>query len=128
MLRLIDIVLILLFGFISISHIDRSLDVDLPTGEYIPAVPPDFQDWTVVAIDNSGAYICGLDRIKCVDTAQLNTYVEKLKSDGHEKIRLRVHHKQPGQSVAQVMEICRQYEVSVSLEVILETPANGETP
>ena len=69
MLRLIDIVLILLFGFISISHIDRSVAVELPKAEFLPRQVPDFENWAVLTVDSGGGWILAVAREKTSDTA-----------------------------------------------------------
>ncbi len=122
MIRLIDIVLILLFGFISISHVDRSIERDLPRAAYLPAVPPDFEDWIVVGIMPEGGFICGSDRVEADNAAGLREVLAGFMAQGSERVRLRVDRDQPGAGVAAVLNVCRGLELPVALEVVLERP------
>jgi biopolymer transport protein ExbD len=125
MLRLIDIVLILLFGFISISHVDRAWEVDLPRASFIPDLPPDFEDWIIVAVDGEG-YVCGAERLRLPDGEALGRWLEGEAAAGASHVRLRADRQAPGRSVAQVTELCRRAGLNLALEVTLETTELGE--
>ncbi len=122
MLRLIDIVLILLFGFISISHIDRAIEMQLPHAEYLPLVPPDFEDWTVVGALHDGGFVCGVDKIELADDEALREYLSRAKAEQRGRVRLRVDLDLPGAYIARVLELCGDLEIPVALEVIRDRP------
>jgi biopolymer transport protein ExbD len=118
-LRLIDIVLILLFGFISISHIDRSIAVELPQASYLPELPPDFENWAVVAVDESGAWICGFGKLVMQDPAGLENWLLGEKEAGVTHVRLRMEKTRPSAEVAQLKSLCEKLDLALALEVLV---------
>ena len=125
MIRLIDIVLILLFGFISISHIDRAIEMRLPHAEYLPLVPPDFEDWTVVGALQNGGFVCGVDKIELAGLEELRAYLVQAQAELRGRVRLRVDLDLPGAYIARVLELCGELEIPVALEVIRDRPEEG---
>lgn len=125
MLRLIDIVLILLFGFISISHIDRSIAVELPQAEFMPRIAPDFENWAVVTVDEHGTWICGFDRTRISGVAELSQWMASEQRNGVTHVRLRVDRNRPSSEVALLQGVCEELDMALALEVIL---SRGERP
>lgn len=118
MLRLIDIVLILLFGFISISHVDRAWEVDLPQASFVPDLPPDFEDWVVVAVADDG-YVCGAERVRLPDAEALRAWLGLEAAAGATHVRLRADRDRESRSVAQVTQLCEELELDLALEIRL---------
>ena len=118
MLRLIDIVLILLFGFISISHVDRAWEVDLPQASFVPELPPDFEDWVVVAVAGEG-FVCGAERVRLPDADALRLWLEREAAAGANHVRLRVDRDRESRSVAIVSGVCEALRLDLALEIRL---------
>lgn len=120
MLRLIDIVLILLFGFISISHFDRSLTVDLPRAGHLPRLQPDFTRQAVVAVTAEGAIVCGMDRLRMAGTEDLRDWLAAEQAAGAVQVRLRTDRARPAAEVALVQDLCLELDMGLTLELIRE--------
>lgn len=57
LIRLIDVVLILLFGFISISELGGKSPIQLPVSTQTPPSPPDPEEVILVSVTAEGRYI-----------------------------------------------------------------------
>lgn len=125
MLRLIDIVLILLFGFISISHIDRSVAVELPKAEFLPRQVPDFENWAVLTVDSGGGWICGFEKSRVTQPAELEAWLRQEQEAGVRHLRLRLDRQRPAADVALVQRLCEELDMALAIEVLLD---RGERP
>jgi len=57
LIRLIDVVFILLFGFISISEISEKSKIELPKSSEMPSSNPDKEKVIFIGIDSAGRYL-----------------------------------------------------------------------
>ena len=57
LIRLIDVVFILLFGFISISEISEKSKIELPKSSEMPPSNPDTEEVLFIGIDSEGRYL-----------------------------------------------------------------------
>lgn len=128
--RLIDIVLILLFGFISISEIDRKSQVRLSESKAIPVSHADQEDIIIVAILNEGDYL--IENIDLDDGVGNGTEIkgfQKLAAfiyDRHQeaedrgrqiKVRIRSNWYLPAKHTLDVAIFCEQLSIERSLDV-----------
>lgn len=118
MIRLIDIVLILLFGFISISHFDRAVEVDLPNAGHLPRLQAEFQDLAVVSILGDGTFICGMDRRRVADSEALAGWLAAERDAGAKIVRLRADRSRPSSEVAMLQQICGELGMGLTLEIV----------
>lgn len=118
MLRLIDIVLILLFGFISISHFDRGMEVELPVAGHLPRLQAEFEGLALVGLDASGAYVCGQERLVVESGEDLRAWLMGERDAGAVQVRLRAHRGRPSAEVARLQRICTELELGLTLEVV----------
>lgn len=117
MLRLIDIVLILLFGFISISHFDRGLEVELPRAGHLPRLQAEFEGLALVALDADGSYVCGQERRVAEDEDGLRAWLDAEKTAGATQVRLRADRGRPAADVARVQRLCTELGLGLTLEI-----------
>lgn len=118
MLRFVDIVLILLFGFISISHFDRAVQVDLPTAGHMPRLQAEFQNLAVVSIQADGSFVCGTDQRKAADLETLRAWLAAERESGTTMVRLRADRLRPSADVALLQGLCSELEMGLTLEII----------
>ncbi|MDP2361006.1 MAG: hypothetical protein Q8O14_09665 [bacterium] len=118
MLRLIDIVLILLFGFISISHFDRGLEVDLPRAGHLPRLQADFENLVLISLDEAGGIVCGMERRPAAGEEELRAWLAGEKAAGAVQVRLRADRARPSAEVALVRDLCAELDLGLTLEVI----------
>lgn len=124
MLRLIDIVLILLFGFISISHVDRAWEVDLPQASFVPELPPDFEDWVVVAVADEG-FVCGAERLRLPNEIALGAWLAREAAAGATHVRLRADREHESRIVSSVAALCEGLDLDLALEIRLASSTLG---
>jgi len=117
-LRLIDIVLILLFGFISISHFDSSVSVQLPEAGHMPRLQAEFQNLAVVSLNEAGAFVCGPERHQVADATELRDWLAGEQAAGATQVRLRADRGRPSSEVALLQELCGELDLGLSLEII----------
>lgn len=120
MLRLIDIVMIILFGFISISHIDKQVDVELPRVKYFPLEPPDYENWLVLGVHHDGFYTVDYGSKRIDDQEVLQGWLQEQSLQNRDlRVRIRADRDAPMGMIRQVVDICTEEEIPLSLEMIL---------
>ena len=94
MIRLIDVVFILLFGFISISEISEKSRIELPESAETPPSNPDQEEVLFVGIDSDGRYLLE-EETRMVDSPEglfyyLREQVQTANRNGKEfRVRIR---------------------------------------
>jgi biopolymer transport protein ExbD len=119
LLRFVDIVLILLFGFICISSIKPS-SVQPPESTEAPYKNIDPSQIVFVSIQNDGAFLVDDERRTLRTPAQLRAFLRQ-KRDAlgrtEMKARLRSSRTAPIYYLMQAAKICKQLGIPKSIEV-----------
>ena len=111
--RFVDVVLILLFGFISISSV-RSTQVELPRSTEAPIPPPELEEIVFVSIRSDGTYLVDDERSAIRGPDQLYRFlageVEKL-GDVPAKVRIRANYDTPIRYLSDRLGVSKAFEV-----------------
>lgn len=117
--RFVDVVLILLFGFISISSV-RATEIELPESTETPAPPPAVEEVLFVAIRADGTYLVDDERIEIRGAQNLLEFVaDQLDRIGQipVKVRIRASHDTPMRYLVDAARVCDELGVDKALEV-----------
>jgi biopolymer transport protein ExbD len=121
-IRLIDVVLNLLFGFISISEINRLSQIELPESSQLPLTNPDKEQILIIGITQTGQYLLE-DETKIVDnTTDLRNFIfQRQQKLSTAKIRIRVRirsdREAPSLYTFQLANICDELNIVKSIDV-----------
>ncbi|UCE04990.1 MAG: hypothetical protein JSW07_15385, partial [bacterium] len=93
-IRLIDVVLILLFGFISISEISSKSLIHLPKSKQMAYSLPDREDLLIIGITPEGTFLIEDESEILTDFIALKYYIvlkheENLKNNVETRVRIR---------------------------------------
>ena len=117
--RFVDVVLILLFGFISISSV-RATEIDLAESTETPAPAPETEEILFVAIRADGTYLLDEERIEVQGVRELLSFVaselDRL-GDRPVKVRIRASHDTPMRYLVDAARVCDELGVPKALEV-----------
>lgn len=121
-LRLIDIVLILLFGFIAVSEVSEKTRIKLPESTQIPLSNPDEEEIVIVGISLDGAYWVDDETRKIIDLAELRNYILKKywefkEFDSFIRVRIRSHRDAPAKYTLALANLCDQLKIVKSIDV-----------
>lgn len=122
--RLIDICMILLFGFICCAELNQS-DIVLPKTVELPPANPDPEVVVFVGIQSNGLYLFGKDgQHKAYDPQILASYIQKEKNRiaraGYRiRVRLRANHDTPMKFVMAAADVCDRVDVLKTVDVRL---------
>lgn len=75
LIRLIDVVFILLFGFIAISEVTYRSKINLPKSTQTPPSYPDQEEIIFIGIMPNGTYLVENETLAIRDTKTLNRYL-----------------------------------------------------
>ncbi len=122
MIRLIDVVLILLFGFISISEVSDRSDIPLPTSKLAPVQPPAQEEIIIVGITEKGEYRLRNGRLLLDSTRKLDIYLTRLAekakaAGGNFRVRVRPHKDTPIRYTMRVAAICDKLHIPKGIDV-----------
>jgi biopolymer transport protein ExbD len=123
--RFVDVVLILLFGFISISSI-RETQIDLPKSTETPAPPPELEEVLFVAIRADGMFLVEDERSEIQSPDALYGFIaERLATMGPipVKVQIRASHDTPMRYLIDAAQVCDALGVAKAFEVQM---ANGQ--
>jgi biopolymer transport protein ExbD len=121
--RFVDVVLILLFGFISISSV-RASEIELPQSTETPAPPPALEDVIFVGIRPDGTYLVDEERVEVRGPRELLRFVEAelgRLGDGPVKVRIRASRDTPMRYLVDAARVCDELGVAKALEVQMTT-------
>ena len=117
--RFVDVVLILLFGFISISSV-RATEIDLAESTETPAPPLEADEVLFVGIRPDGTYLVDEERIELRGAVALLDFVDgELQRIGDRpvKVRIRASRDTPMRYLVDAARVCDQLGVPKALEV-----------
>jgi biopolymer transport protein ExbD len=122
-IRLIDVVLILLFGFIAISEISKKSKIDLPESEAVPATAPDREVVVYIGILPDGRYLVEEETAVIDDSASLMRYILQKQSELNSRnirmrVRVRANYDSEVRYAFTVVNICQDTKIPVGLDVI----------
>lgn len=119
--RFVDIVLILLFGFISISSI-RETEIELPVSTETPPAPSELFEPLYVAIRSDGAYLVDEERQALRGGDELHGFLsQRLTSirPADVKVYLRASYDAPMRYLIEAARICDALGVPKAFEVLM---------
>ena len=117
--RFVDVVLILLFGFISISSI-RETEIELPESTETPAPPPEVEEIIFVGIRGDGTYLVDNERARIRGAEGLLRFLAAqldAMADVPVKVRIRASHNTPMRFLVEAAQVCDVLRVSKAFEV-----------
>lgn len=129
-LRLIDIVLILLFGFISISEVSQRSRIDLAKSTETPLTAPDPETILVVGVAPDGTFLVGNESFVIRTPRELREYLRKEQEEARRKkkvlrVRVRPNWNTPVQHAMVVAAICDQLNLPKGMDVRRITRREG---
>jgi len=124
-IRLIDVVLILLFGFISISEISSRSALDLPKSTQMAYAYPDKEDLLIIGITADGKFLVEDETEVMADFSALKYYIvtkyeENLKNKIDTRVRIRSNWNTPIKYTLAVANVCDLLQIPKGVDVILE--------
>jgi biopolymer transport protein ExbD len=124
-IRLIDIVLILLFGFISISEISSTSVIQLPQSKQMLYSFPDRESLVIIGITADGKFLVENESEVISDFDDLKYYITtKLQANKDEKIdtrvRIRSNWNTPIKYTLAVANFCDYLNIPKGIEIILK--------
>jgi biopolymer transport protein ExbD len=117
--RFVDVVLILLFGFISISSV-RATEIDLPTSTETPTPPPETEEVVFVGIRADGTYLLDDEQVEIRGANELLRFIsaelERI-GDRPVKARIRASHDTPMRYLVDAARVCDRLGLPKAIEV-----------
>ncbi len=130
-IRLIDVVLILLFGFIAISEIDIRSQIKLAKSTTVPVTAPDREVVIYVGVLPDGRYLVEKESRMIEQPKVLAGYLQNKQSEfttHHKrlKIRIRTNYDAPVKYAFAVVNICQELGIPVGLDVVHKKGERGK--
>ncbi|MCC5907259.1 MAG: biopolymer transporter ExbD [Balneolaceae bacterium] len=121
LLRFVDVVLILLFGFIVISDIDEESQIILPSSSETEMFTPGAEVVLFIGITSDGNYIDERENILFPNEQQLTRYISQHKNRYGElaKVRIRANYDTQARHAIRVAQICDEVGIKKALDVRL---------
>ncbi len=121
LLRFVDVVLILLFGFIVISDLDEDSMIVLPSSSETALPPLGPEVVLYIGITSDGNFIDERENVQLQDTVQLRRYIQNHRNRFGElaKVRIRANYDTRAKYTMQVAEICDDLNISKAIDVRL---------
>ena len=122
LVRLIDICMILLFGFICCSELAQQSKIVLPTTVELPPANPNAEVIEFVSVLPNGEYLINNEKYHTSDPQVLEEYLLRRKNElalsrYQMRVRVRPNHDTPIRFVMKAAEICDRLEVVKSVDV-----------
>lgn len=119
LLRFVDVVLILLFGFIVISDIDEDSQIILPTSSETQTVAGGSEVVLFIGITSEGRFIDERENILLSSERELTTYIQRHKDRFGEiaKVRIRANYDTEAKHAITVARICDEIGIKKALDV-----------
>ena len=129
-IRLIDIVLNLLFGFISISEISYRTEIHLPQSEQVTYSLPDKEALIIIGITADGQFIVEDETEEIADFKTLKNYlVTKQEENEKNRIKIRVRIRSdwnaPIKYTLAVANLCDYLSIPKGMDVSLKGKNNN---
>lgn len=121
LLRFVDVVLILLFGFIVISDIDEDSQIILPSSTETEQSEPELHDVIFIGITNEGLYFDERENISFATSNDLRDYIRRHKNRFGEdaKVRIRANYNTEARHTIEAAKICDEIGIKKSIDVQL---------
>lgn len=125
-IRLIDVVLILLFGFISISEVSSKSLIHLPKSKQMVYSLPDRENLLIVGITSDGKFLVNDETEMVENFSALKYYIvmkheENLKNNVETRVRIRSNWNTPIKYTIAVANVCDMLNIPKGMDVILNT-------
>lgn len=125
-IRLIDVVLILLFGFISISEISSKSLIHLPQSKEMVYSLPDKEDLLIIGITDEGKFLIEDESEMVSDFNALKYFIvtkynENLKNNIETRVRIRSNWNTPIKYTLAVANVCDMLKIPKGMDVILNS-------
>lgn len=122
MLRLIDVVFILLFGFISISEISEKSNIELPKSTETPPSNPDKEHVLFVGINSQGSYLVESESQSIGSVGGLYAYLQSKVDAANRagealRVRIRSNWDTPIKYTMAAADICDNLNIPKGIDV-----------
>ena len=122
-IRLIDIVLLLLFGFISIAQITKKSIIQLPKSVSAPLATPDREEVVFVGVMRDGTFLVDNETRSVVDPRVLQIYLKQTQTALAQqkavmRVRIRANWDVPMTHVFRAVAACEALKLPSGLDVI----------
>lgn len=129
LIRLIDVVFILLFGFISISEISQKSKIELPESSETPPSNPDKEEVIFLGIDAGGTYLIESEAVQLAGPSDLLNYLAGKTSAANERgdifrVRIRSNWDTPVKYTMAAADICDHLGIQKGIDVRKVTAKN----
>ena len=122
MLRLIDIVFLLLFGFLVISEIDKKSPINIPQSEALIERERDEQELLLIGItkdrryylESEFRYLPGIDSLKTLIKTRFYSFK---KIDREMKVKIRSEWNLPIVHTLRIAQFCQEDSIPVALDM-----------
>ena len=123
MIRMIDIVFILLFGFIAVSQIGSSAAIEPPKSTEAEETAPDDENTVVIGVTREGTYPVDAGNLVLNTINELKRYLMGKASEAKIKrkqlgVRIRADWDSPVEHSLAVAELCRDMGIPKGLDVV----------
>lgn len=120
--RMIDIVMILLFGFICTAELSSQSKIELPVTVELPPSNPDPEIVVYVAVLKDGSFLWGDEKQGTTDPAVLEGFLAAQKSEltrsrNKMRVRIRANQDTPVRFVMQAAAMCDRLDVLKTVDV-----------
>ena len=124
-IRLIDVVLILLFGFISISEISSKSLIDLPKSSQTNYSLPDKENLLIIGITPDGQYLIENENEIISSFISLRFYIENKNEENIQnkietRVRIRSNWDTPIKHTIALANLCDHLRIPKGIDVVLQ--------
>lgn len=121
-LRLVDVVLILLFGFVSISEVSRQSKIELAKTTEFPVEKLEHEEIVFIGITSDGKFLVEDERILIEDVISLKQYILSKKKEfetlnAKVRVRIRSNWDTPIKYTLWISELCDRLHVKKGVDV-----------
>lgn len=122
-IRMIDIVFILLFGFIAVSQIDSSAAIEPPKSTEAMEGAPEGTRTIIIGVTKDGTYPIGAGEVVLKNLSELRSYliqiIEEAENEGTQLgIRIRANWDSPVEYGLAVAKLCSNLGIPKGLDVV----------
>jgi len=123
MLRLIDVVFILLFGFIAVSQIGSSASIEPPKSTEAMETAPEEEHTVIVGVTKEGTYPVDAGNLIFNNLSQLRQYITQKARQAEISgtqlgVRIRANWDSPVEYGLAVAKLCRDMGLAKGLDVV----------
>lgn len=123
MIRMIDIVFILLFGFIAVSQISSAKSIDPPKSTEAERPAPEGARIVIVGVQKDGTYPIGSGELVLTEIGELEAYLaeraqEALNEGARLGVRIRADWDSPLEHSLAVAKICKRLGIPKGIDVV----------